>query len=202
MMAQSSRSLPAWSILLLVALSLVAYTLPWLVNPGVGLTMGAYDLAEWSTLHPVVRGETPALLTSLFLRLPLVCMVVILSLSTLPRDSRTWWIGLILVVGIALFSMPPLEFFVNARGDINYQQQFVLGTSAFLLALAGYSGRIVRFRQYIIIAAVGVGVLSALLGLQRAYRLMYGFSMPLQVGFGAIGMITAFVMIAWGTSRR
>ncbi|MCU0513679.1 MAG: hypothetical protein MUE40_14060 [Anaerolineae bacterium] len=60
-----------WSGLLVPA-ALLAYLLPWVVNPGAALTPGAYDLAEWVSLTPMARGQSPVLLTPLLLRLPLL----------------------------------------------------------------------------------------------------------------------------------
>ena len=60
-----------WNYLPLFLL-LIAYALPWMMTPTIaGLTNGAYDLAEWTSIHPAVRAD-PLLLTPLLLRLPLV----------------------------------------------------------------------------------------------------------------------------------
>ncbi|MFN8529394.1 MAG: hypothetical protein U0670_12340 [Anaerolineae bacterium] len=55
-----------------LSLGLIGYFSAWVVNPGVALTLHAFDLAEWASLHPVVRAE-PMLITTLLLRLPLLC---------------------------------------------------------------------------------------------------------------------------------
>src|SRR5688500_1464361 len=94
--------------IILLIVGCAAYRLPWLTNPGSGLSLGAYDLGEWASLHPAVRSGNPALLTTLLLRLPLVCLGLIISIGFL-RGKLGFALLLIVLTGIAL--LPPLEFF-------------------------------------------------------------------------------------------
>ncbi len=74
---------------LLIAVMLVCYALPWVINPGVSLTLGGYDLGEWASLHEAVRGEQPPLLTSFLLRLPLALVAVLIGWGAQPHPPAT-----------------------------------------------------------------------------------------------------------------
>ena len=63
---------------LLVTVGLAGYVLPWIVAPSAALTLNAYDLAEWTSLHPLQRQTSPPLLAPLELRLQLVIFTVTL----------------------------------------------------------------------------------------------------------------------------
>jgi len=71
---------------LLAAAALIGYILPWTVNNSAALTLNAYDLAEWLSLHPLSRANTPPLMASFWLRLQLV-LIVWVSLY-LPAERR------------------------------------------------------------------------------------------------------------------
>ena len=66
---------------LLIGVMIAGYVLPWVINPGVSLTLGGYDLGEWTSLHEAVRGEQPALLTSFLLRLPLALIAMLIGVA-------------------------------------------------------------------------------------------------------------------------
>ncbi len=73
---------------LVIAVMLVCYALPWVINPGVSLTLGGYDLGEWTSLHDAVRGEQLPLLTSFLLRLPLALVAVLIGVAQ-PHPPAT-----------------------------------------------------------------------------------------------------------------
>src|SRR5262245_55358949 len=119
-MRQTLNALPyrdRWWLIILCATGIAAYCLPWLVNRGTGLTFGAYDLAEWTSLHPAVRGGNPPLLASLLLRLPLACFGLVAAMTLWPNNKGKR-LTLIFLVAIAL--LPPIEFFTQYRDDSNY----------------------------------------------------------------------------------
>ena len=96
---------------------LLFYLFPWVVNPGVSLSLGGYDLAEWASLHPAVRDATPALFTSLLLRLPLACLALLIAFTAQRR-----LLPVLIVLIAALGLLPPPEF-IKATNDPNYRQQ-------------------------------------------------------------------------------
>ncbi|MEO8612082.1 MAG: hypothetical protein ABI690_29565 [Chloroflexota bacterium] len=171
-----------WLIVIFIV-GLVAYCLPWVVNRGSSLSFGAYDLAEWASLHPTVRGSNPALVTSLLLRLPLACFGIVIA-STLWKQRPGWRIVFLLLVGIAL--LPPLEFFTQYRDDPNYQQQFALAVIAVLVGIFTLVMRSPKWINVLSIVCAFIGSICGLLGLMQSYNLMRGFELATQVGSGGI----------------
>jgi len=124
--------------------ALVAYYLPWIYHPAAGLTFNAYDLAEWVSLHPAVRGASVPLVAPFLLRVVLGGLALLFCLRAL-RSDRTWvrlaYAGLAVLLAITL--LPPFDFFRGAWDDPNYRQQFALaiGTLIGLVALAAINRR-------------------------------------------------------------
>jgi hypothetical protein len=166
---------------LLIFFTLVAYCLPWLVNPGISLTYGVYDLAEWTSLHPVVRASSPALLLTLLLRLPLICVAGVIVFSRIQKTLR---VILIIIITVAL--LPPLEFFTQYPDDPNYRQQFALALTTLILGSIGLSDYLRRWHSIIRIAASITGAVTSIWGLARAYSLMKDFMLPVQIGPGGV----------------
>jgi hypothetical protein len=181
-----------WWPLLICAAGITAYCLPWLTNPGVGLSFGAYDLAEWTSLHPAVRGGNPALLTSLLLRLPLACIGLVTALL-IWKHSPIKRILFIFVLGIAL--LPPLEFFTQYRDDLNYQQQFGLALVTVIAGLSSIAIRHERWRNLVIIGTVLLGTASAVGGLIHGYTLMRGFELETRLGSGGLLFVILSVIL-------
>lgn len=172
--------------IILVAGLLVAYGLPWTISYSAGLSMNAYDLAEWSSLHPDVRAASPPFLTTLFLRLPLMCIAVLIGWLTprlprgLPRTMGGLAVGL-----IAVALLPPFEFLTVARDDANYRQQFMLALLAFFGGGLGLTGWLKPLSRWTLVV---VGLLSAAVsaaGINHVYGLLQGFDLPIWIGIGA-----------------
>jgi hypothetical protein len=170
---------------LLIFLALVAYCLPWLLNPGVSLSYGVYDLAEWTSLHSAVRASSPSLLLTLVLRLPLVCLTIVVEFSRRQVLLRT-----IFVFIIAAALLPPLEFFTQYPDDPNYRQQLVLAVAAFLIGGIGLSGLLSRWHHIIRLTASFAGAIAAIWGLAQAYELMNTYQLPVRIGVGGILFIS------------
>lgn len=179
----------------LLIFAIAAYSLPWIVNPSSGLSLGADDLAEWTSLHPQVRAAAPSLLTPLLLRLPLVCLAVCFafSLRLSSYGALRWWLTVAVIGLLFLFCLPPLEFFVNARRDPNYLQQFILAVALLALSSVGLSGIGGVWRTRIVILAAVVGVFCSFLGVERANQLMLDLVLPVQRGGGAVVISAVFL---------
>ena len=178
-------------LLLLIAVLLLAYALPWVNAPASGLSFGADDLAEWASLHPAVRAQQPELLTSLFLRLPLVCLAIVVGFLA-PRPafrSVRWWIALVTIGMFVLSSLPPLEFFIEARHDVNYRQQFLMAVLAAGGGLLGLSGWLYRWRIYVAGGALTLGLFSAIIGFLQGYDYLSGYKVSVQIGAGSVFFI-------------
>jgi hypothetical protein len=150
-----------------------------MMNPGVGLSLGAYDLAEWSSLHPAVRASNPPLLTAFLLRFPLACLALIAAF--MPSERR--WPRLMLALFLAIALMPPIEFFTQYREDPNYRQQFVLALFAVVFALAALGKQVGRVRRWLRAGFAVAAAVSSAVGLIQAYQLMRGFG--LETGISA-----------------
>ncbi|MBZ0290443.1 MAG: hypothetical protein K8I30_22650 [Anaerolineae bacterium] len=168
------------SLWLLVGVGLAACALPWVIHPGASISLGAYDLAEWTSLMPAVRDANLPLLPTLLLRLPLVCLAGIVAWSTANRGLR----GLFIVLA-ALALLPPLQFFSNT-GDINYRQQFTLALLAFIIGAVGFVVRLERRRAVVAVGFGLVGALAAIIGSIQAYTLMGDYQLPTQLGVGGV----------------
>jgi len=177
-------------IYLVIAVMLVFYAFPWVVNPAASLSPNAYDLAEWTSLHPVVRAETPMLLTSLLLRLPLACLALLIAF----RARRSWFsVIVVLLIGAAL--MPPLEI-IKAMGDPNYDQQAALAVITLIGGAIGLSGILPRARRWVAAGIGLVGAVASVIGLLQGYSLMRDFQLPTQIGLGGVALALTFVMVS------
>ncbi len=171
----------------LLVLGVSGYLLPWVITPAQSLSMGAYDLAEWTSLHPVVRQTLPFLWTTLALRVPLAILGILLAAyiaSTLHQKA----LGLLITLITAITLLPPLEFFTVYRSDPNYLQQFFLALVTFLMGIMLIMWRNKPLQHVLPIVLSLLGCLSAAIGLYRGYMLMKGFDLPTSVGYG--GLIT------------
>jgi hypothetical protein len=178
------------TIYIAVAFMLLFYLFPWLVNPGVSLSLNAYDLAEWASLHPAVRNATPTLLTSLLLRLPLACLALLIAFTT----RRGLFPALIVLIA-ALALLPPPEF-IKALDDPNYRQQAALALLTLIGGVIGLSEILPRLR-HLIAAALGLlGALACIIGLFQSYDLMRDFNLPTQIGMGGALLTLIFIIVA------
>ncbi len=178
---------------LLLALAVVGCYLPWVWHPAAGLSPNIYDLAEWVSLHPLARTSTPPLLTSFLLRtvFGLLAVIIALQAGQLERRKARWaaWLAA-LVLGLTLF--PPLEFFVSARDDANYRQQFVLGSTTVVLVivLALGNSRIPAKAKGV---AAGIAALVAAVlgvwGLAQAADMVRALGIPFTPGSGVILLV-------------
>lgn len=178
----------------LIVAGLIAYTIPWINNPGSGLTLGAFDLAEWASLHPLAYTTTPYMLPSLLLRIHLLWLVWLLAINT-PPPTRTlrWWfsasVALLLVIG----QIPPLEFFSVARDNPNYQQQIILTLASLLGGIVALSGRFYVYRALLTLLIAFGGVITSLTGLLHTQSWMQPYSVPTQAGPGGPLMMLVYI---------
>lgn len=175
----------------LIAAMLACYLLPWVINPGVSLTFGGYDLGEWTSLHDAVRGEQPPLLTSFLLRLPLALVALLVGWG-LRRDKA---IRAVVVLVIAGALLPPLEF-LDAPNDSNYRQQALIAGIALVGGLIGVSGVLRRAQRVIFAALCALGIAAVIIGLANALRLMQSFALPVSVGAGGVLLAGLFALSA------
>jgi hypothetical protein len=191
-----------------LGLALACYYAPWYTHTTAAFTLNAFDLAEWTSLHPAVRAGSPALLTSFLLRAPQLALIVALALhANCCGDARARWLLRAVALLIALRFFPPREFFGGAADDPNFRQMMlltVLGAGG--VAVAMLAGRLPqRWQAWGLAAALALGVGAGWWGLARARPLLDNFEIAVQVGVGAPGF-TVFAalatLIALGAGRR
>lgn len=177
---------------ILFALALACYLLPWLVNPGVSLTLGGYDLAEWISLRLPDRPMD----TVQLIRLPPVLIAIMFALLY-PRFSRGWWFAAISVLVIAFALLPPFEFFLDAnqRGDVNYSQQFSLALATLIGGLIALSGIFYRFHAYLIAALSLATAAVVLISLRESQAIMHNLGLPGEIGVGVIALLLVLGVI-------
>jgi len=176
----------------LLVIGVAAYNLSWLINPGVSLSLGAYDLAEWTSLHPVVRGSNPALWITLVLRLPMVCAGLIIACGVL-QERQSIRLLLVFLIGAAL--LPPIEFFTQYRHDPNYQQQFFLALVIWAGGILSLGFKRPGYTRLLIILLALIGAVCSLVGLLQGYALMQQFDLSTQVGWGGIVLVGVYTLI-------
>jgi hypothetical protein len=177
--------------LLLLAVSIIAYFLPWVSNPGASLTLNAYDLADWISLSPAARSTSPVLLDSLLLRLPLVCALLIITFYT----AKWKRLSLLLIIVFAVALLPPFEFITKASGDINYRQQFGLSAITFLGGLIILSGLLGRVGRWLIFILSLTGIISGIWGFAHAEEAMRQFGLSAGAGIGVIALGLMFAAL-------
>ena len=181
-MRVSTATLATWGF---IVLALGLYSLPWLVTPGASLTLNAYDLAEWTSLNPVVRDASPTLLITFGLRFLLLLIAAFVAFSPIA-NKWLWWICAGFVLCLALALLPPFAFFGDSSGDPNYRQQFALSLLTLLAGAVGLSQRLARWRHPIQTGLVLAGLLSSAAALVEGASLMRLYALPVQLGIGGM----------------
>lgn len=180
-------------------ISLLACTLPWTLNPGAGLSLNPTDLAEWTSLNPAVRAQSPPLLTTFLLRTPLLVIAVLFGLA---GNRGTRWLAALLIFLLAAAQLPPFEF-VHDLANVNYQQQTLLAALTLLLGIAALltvSGQHVLGAGLVISIA---GLVAAFFGAYSAVAEMRAFGLDTITGpgmvFYSIALFGAIVLSIIGT---
>lgn len=171
----------AW---LFPALLLAAYLMPWVIARPAALSLGGYDLAEWASLHPQVRASA-LLITSLLLRM--IPALIVIYVTANAQSAVTRAAAGLIVIGVALALLPPLEYFSFAGGDGNYQQQFFV----VLVTLAGGAVCLSPLltdpqRRLLRITSSGLLLLSGIIGAAQGYDLLTKFRLEGGIGAGLI----------------
>lgn len=160
---------------------LLGLIIPWVVTPGAGTTMGAQDLAEWMSLHPVVRAEFPGMFSALSLRAAVVWVSIFLALARFPL--KTMLAGSFL---LSIASLPPIEMLQYPQ-DANYLQQVLISLATAVLGLVAF--RVVRKTRAwgaVLTVLATAGAMTVLFGVWRGVALLNGFGLPVNLGGGAV----------------
>lgn len=182
--------------LLLLMCILLALSLPWLVHYTAGMTLNAYDLAEWTTLTPAQRQTNPPLQAALLIRAQIP---LFMTLCALVFQRHRLMIG-VLILGI-LAQLPPLEFFTQLN-DINYQQQYLLAIASGISVGVGiYAAKYSVLKNAMIAIVCILGIASTVAGTQLALVILEQFQMDVVVGLGQWITILVY-LVGLGLSVR
>jgi peptidoglycan/LPS O-acetylase OafA/YrhL len=188
----------AWLVVIGLVLATACYYLPWYTHDTAGFTTNAFDLAEWTSLHPAVRSSSPPMLTSFLLRFSQLMLVAALALIANRLDDprcRWVWRGIALLLALRFF--PPSDFFSDATGDPNYRQMLlltVLGVGGVFVAI--WLARAPdRWQDALLIITLVCGVLAGWWGLSRADTLFDNFEIDVSTGPGIAGLSLAVAAV-------
>lgn len=182
-----------------LALALACIYAPWYTHSTAAFTLNAFDLAEWTSLHPAVRASSPALLASFLLRAPQLTLVAALALLANGfGDARARWLLRAAALLIALRFLPPREFFGSAASDPNFRQMMLLTALSMGSVLAAIlaQGLAPRWRGLLVATLLALGVGAGWWGLARAHTLLDNFEIAVSVGVGAVGYTASSALVA------
>ena len=161
--------------------------------------MNAYDLAEWSTLHPASQIGLIGTWTSLLLRIPLACLAIMTYLIIACRTKQTTSIIILLVLSAGL--LPPVEFFVSRVYDLNYLQQFMIAGSTLFISLFCFQQPVLRNVNHLLVLMAVIALMTNLLGQLITYSLISTIRIQSQLGLGAVLFPLILVLFIYGVSR-
>jgi hypothetical protein len=149
--------------------------------------MDAFDLAEWTSLHPAVITNSPSMLTTVLLRLIPLLVIASLTINSPPsRKHYLWWMSVFITLLVAITLFPPLEFLTTDRENINYRQQSAIFLGVLVVGSIGLSGIFYRFRHPSTIVIGIVAIFVSIFGLVNAFQLYSDFYLPREIGIGGI----------------
>ena len=182
----------------LLLLALLSYLLPWFAAPSAAMTLNAWDLAEWTSLHPSQHVAAPPLITPLLLRVQLPIFSLLLCLICRPRAQR----GLAIagVLALALAQLPPLEF-ARELGDPNYRQQFALAIVSIVVSALSWRFLPRRFAPLMMGGLAALAILCAIIGLSQARSLLHLTWQEGEAGAGLVILILAMAGILIASLR-
>jgi hypothetical protein len=187
-----------------LAAAVVCYYLPWFTHRTAGFTMNAFDLAEWTSLHPAVRSSSPPMLTCFLLRLPQLVLAAAIGLAANRlSDPRIRWMVRALALLLVLRWIPPIDFFRGESGDPNYRQMAGLTGAGLVLIVAaiGLARLPERWQQAMMVGLLLLGVLAGWVGLSRAGILLDNFEIHVRVGVGIVGFSLASAVVILGNVK-
>lgn len=182
-------------LLIPIAFALVAYLLPWVVNTAGGLTLSAYDLAEWMSLHPATH---PDRIPSLALRSQLLIITLLITWTvSKPLLTYGWWFRLTVLGLLVIAQLPPPEF-LAWTGDLNQRQQAFLAVISLIAGIIGLTGILQRFRYYLLIPVLIIGIGMNVYALAQVIPRMQEFGLQPQLGIGGFVLAAVYSVLLIG----
>lgn len=186
-------------ILTLLLMALAGYLLPWIVAPSSSMSLNAFDLAEWTSLHPLQHSAAIPLLVPLQLRLHLLILMAIFAL--ISKDLLPGAVVAAAILLAAIAQLPPPEF-IEQLSNANYRQQFALACACALLPLLMWRLKHKRHKIRMIISFSALGIAIAVAGQKQASALYWLALEEGETGLGMIIVAAAYVAIILATLRH
>ncbi len=168
-----------------LGLAWIGYFIPWTQTSNTVLNMGGYDLAEWTSLHPLTHSTPLPYTTTILIRLPLLC-ISLLSIISASKINNGRWSAWLLVAILPIAMLPPLEFFTSAQTDPNYRQQFVLALILLLLSLGIMINPKKRLVEAVWFGGAAIGITTLVISVVAALDLMGTTHLEIRLGMGVI----------------
>ncbi len=198
-MANSEINSPGNGVLVILLLALAGYLLPWVTAPNAAMTLNAFDLAEWTSLHPLQQGATPPLIVPLLLRAQLSILAALVMLWSTSRNER--FLAFLFVVLLSVSQLPPLEF-LNNVADPNYRQLLFLAIATILLSTGLGFILPAQFRHFVIFFLAITGIVTSLLGHSQAIELYQVTLEQGETGGGLWLIVVAYAAFSLNVLRR
>ena len=156
------------TVLVLLLLALGAYLLPWIVAPNASMTLNAFDLAEWTSLHPLQQQARPPLMVPLLLRIHLPILAI--SMALWPKNREECYPAILFIVLLSISQLPPLEF-INNLNDLNYRQLLILASATLFLSTILRRFLPAQLRPVATLLLALLGIVTSLVGQSLAMEL-------------------------------
>jgi hypothetical protein len=136
---------------------LLAYFLPWLPHPAVGLRLIGLEMGEWVKFLPQVRSGEVAAGRNLFY-LPPITLGLMLALSTANWPNGRWqtWLMRGLAVSVSLLAFPALEAIRDEPSSEWLLRLLLIGGVLLVAVLSGLGGRLPAALPWLLIALLAL----------------------------------------------
>lgn len=136
---------------------LLAYFLPWLPHPAVGLRLIGLEMGEWVKFLPQVQSGEVVAGRNLFY-LPPITLGLMLALWTAGWPNGRWqtWLMRGLAVFVSLLAFPALEAIRDEPNSEWVLRLSLIGGVALVAALSGLGGRLPAILPWLFIAVLAL----------------------------------------------
>lgn len=173
--------------LLLITLGILAFLLPWSSHSSAGLTLNAYDLANWSTRHADEFRGLLVMFTSFLIRGQLLILTAIVARITL---KIRWLFCLILIIAL----LPPLDGFLRDPGNPNYRQLALLAIATALVSIIGSRMNRRMINEWHIVLPI-IGLASCLFATFRVFNLFVAMKLDHLTGLGLMMLQFTYLLL-------
>jgi hypothetical protein len=165
--------------------AIIAYLLPWVTNSAAGLTMGAYDFAEW--LSKIPMGEARVYNSVFLLRGQLFLLTCFIAFGAKkPYFTADWWLRFIIGIFLIIAQLPALNLLPSIATDVNRQQQVILAVLSLIVLALGLSGIVSRWWNWLSLGLAVLAIATSVYGLMLGLELMRAYNLAPNLGLGAI----------------